>query len=614
MKKILSYVSLAITGLLMAACSEDFKDWASQKTYPQEDAITIPGYKASPANATGVDLNAIEGETVQLISLNGGALPEGYTLNSLRMEILPANLDGAEKTVLEAVSADGTFSKADLQTAVVSYYGVRPTPRTFNAHVYVDAFNDGQSAFIDAGEITFIVTPIAPVIEDIYYVTGNINDWKNDDTSFEVSNGGKDPYDNPVYVVVIPATKDGSDLQFKLTPKSGVGGDWSECIAAAKESGKFNYHNVGDNFVIPADGSSYYRVVFNMLDQTWEASAVPLIENAYYYVGAANGWGGQTYKMVNGGGDVYEDPIFSVVVPAQGGDHWFKIMPESAFSLGSIWDSPTVVGVYNNGTSDLEGLFIVDKNGNDQPGSGANAWCLKEGDHPADFYKITINMMNQTYTIKPIIVAAQYYVVGSVQGWSDKNKTCLFTPEEQKNVLSYTTKWTGAWDLKIWDADGFGNWDVAWGCAVDGDNSPSGALQNSGAQAISAPSAEFYTFTIDMNTQTYTWTKLENQAPKEYESISLIGEFNGWGGDFDLTQVTPHNWYGVFTQESDGQLKYRANHDWSVNWGYGSDKDWNVADSFNKIGTNGGGNIWVPKGTYAVYLNDITNSMLIIAE
>lgn len=614
MKKILSYVSLAITGLLMAACSEDFKDWASQKTYPQEDAITIPGYKASPANATGVDLNAIEGETVQLISLNGGALPEGYTLNSLRMEILPADLDGAEKTVLEAVSADGTFSKADLQTAVVSYYGVRPTPRTFNAHVYVDAFNDGQSAFIDAGEMTFIVTPIAPVIEEIYYVTGNINDWKNDDTSFEVSNGGKDPYDNPVYVVVIPAPKDGGDLQFKLTPKSGVGGDWSECIAAAKESGKFNYHNVGDNFVIPADGSSYYRVVFNMLDQTWEASAVPLIENAYYYVGAANGWGGQTYKMVNGGGDVYEDPVFSVVVPAQGGDHWFKIMPESAFSLGSIWDSPTVVGVYNNGTSDLEGLFIVDKNGNDQPGSGANAWCLKEGDHPADFYKITINMMNQTYTIKPIIVAAQYYVVGSVQGWSDKNKTCLFTPEEQKNVLSYTTKWTGAWDLKIWDADGFGNWDVAWGCAVDGDNSPSGALQNSGAQAISAPSAEFYTFTIDMNTQTYTWTKLENQAPKEYESISLIGEFNGWGGDFDLTQVTPHNWYGVFTQESDGQLKYRANHDWSVNWGYGSDKDWNVADSFNKIGTNGGGNIWVPKGTYAVYLNDITNSMLIIAE
>lgn len=613
MKKLAYYVSLAITGLLMTACSEDFKDWAKQQTYGQEDAITIPGYTASAASATGIDLNAVEGEIVQLVSLNGGALPEGYSLSNVRMEIYPSELDGAQKTILNAVSSDGYFLKEDLQTAVVGYYGVRPTPRPFYAHVYVDAFKDGQAALIDAGEMNFELTPIAPTIEDVYYVTGNINGWKNDNTDYAVSNGGKDPYENPVYVVVIPAMSDGSNVEFKLTPKSGLGGDWSECIASDQQWGKFNYHNVGDNFVIPADGSAYYRVIFNMLDQTWEATPVPLIENAYYYVGAANGWGGQDYKMVNGGGDVYDDPVFTVTVPAQGGDHWFKIMPESAFSLGSIWDSPTVVGVYENGTSALEGMFIVDKNGNDQAGSGANAWCIKEGDNPADFYQITINMMNQTYTIKPIVIAAQYYVVGGVQGWSDKDKTCLFTPEG-KNVLSYTTKWTGAWDLKVWDADGFGNWDVAWGCAVDGDNSPNGALINSGSQAISAPSAEYYTFTIDMNTQTYTWTKLDNQAPTEYESISLIGEFNGWGGDFDLEQVTPHNWYGVFTQESDGQLKYRANHDWSVNWGYGSDMEWNVTEEFNKIGTNGGGNIWVPAGTYAVYLNDITNSMLIVAQ
>ena len=613
MKKLAYYVSLAITGLLMTACSEDFKDWAKQQTYGQEDAITIPGYTASAASATGIDLNAVEGEIVQLVSLNGGALPEGYSLSNVRMEIYPSELDGAQKTILNAVSSDGYFLKEDLQTAVVGYYGVRPTPRPFNEHVYVDAFKDGQAALIDAGEMNFELTPIAPTIEDVYYVTGNINGWKNDNTDYAVSNGGKDPYENPVYVVVIPAMSDGSNVEFKLTPKSGLGGDWSECIASDQQWGKFNYHNVGDNFVIPADGSAYYRVIFNMLDQTWEATPVPLIENAYYYVGAANGWGGQDYKMVNGGGDVYDDPVFTVTVPAQGGDHWFKIMPESAFSLGSIWDSPTVVGVYENGTSALEGMFIVDKNGNDQAGSGANAWCIKEGDNPADFYQITINMMNQTYTIKPIVIAAQYYVVGGVQGWSDKDKTCLFTPEG-KNVLSYTTKWTGAWDLKVWDADGFGNWDVAWGCAVDGDNSPNGALINSNSQAISAPSAEFYTFTSDMNTQTYTWTKLDNQAPTEYESISLIGEFNGWGGDFDLAQVTPHNWYGVFTQESDGQLKYRANHDWSVNWGFGGDKDWNVAEEFNKIGTNGGGNIWVPAGTYAVYLNDITNSMLIVAQ
>ena len=42
--------------------------------------------------------------------------------------------------------------------------------------------------------------------------------------------------------------------------------------------------------------------------------------------------------------------------------------------------------------------------------------------------------------------------------------------------------------------------------------------------------------------------------------------------------------------------------------------DWNVTDAFNKIGSNGAGNIFVPAGTYAVYLNDITGSMMFVAQ
>lgn len=345
--------------------------------------------------------------------------------------------------------------------------------------------------------------------------------------------------------------------------------------------------------------------------------ASPVIESAYYYVGAANGWGGQAYKLVNGGGDVYEDPVFTVTVPAQGGDHWFKIMPESAFALGSIWDSPSVVGVYTNGTSDLEGKFIVDKNGNDNPGSGANSWCIKEGDNPGDFYKITINMMEQTYSITPISLAAQYYIVGAATGWnSDKTKgmTCMFTPES-KSVVSFTTKWTGDHNLKIWSFDDFGDWSKCYGALSDGDASASGALTNNNSGAIVCPEGDaFYTITLDFSSMSYTWTKLDNQSPTEYEHISLIGEFNGWSGDHDLTQVAPHNWYCEFTQENNGMLKYRANHDWGVNWGFGSDGDWNVSEGINKTGANGAGNIYVPAGKYDVYLNDITNSMIFVAK
>ena len=83
MKKLAFYMSLIVTGLLMAACNEDFKDWAEQKTYLPEDAITIPGYTASAASAAGIDLNAETGETVQLINLSGAALPEGYLLTGM---------------------------------------------------------------------------------------------------------------------------------------------------------------------------------------------------------------------------------------------------------------------------------------------------------------------------------------------------------------------------------------------------------------------------------------------------------------------------------------------------------------------------------------------------
>ena len=339
----------------------------------------------------------------------------------------------------------------------------------------------------------------------------------------------------------------------------------------------------------------------------------PHISDNYYVVGATYDWAEsaktKVQKFSHSATNVYDDPIFTITIKASQGDTWFAIGDDEALdAITNNGDWSKLLGTTGgNGNQSLTGSLAARTELSDD-----GSICMP-GSLGADFFKITLNMMERSYTIEPVIVAAQYYVVGGIQGWSDKDKTCIFTPES-KYVLSYTTKWSGAWDLKFWNVNDFGNWDKAYGCAVDGDNSASGTIIGSNAQAISAPSAEFYTFTINMETMTYTWTKLDNQAPTEYTNISLIGEFNGWGGDFELKQVAPHNWHAVFVQENAGMLKYRANHDWSVNWGFGSDGDWNVADGINKIGTNGGGNIYVPAGTYDVYLNDITNSMLFVAQ
>ena len=491
MKKIFKYSLFALTGLFLAACNEDYKDWADPMSYPQEEAVNIPGFSAAAGSA--IDLNTA-GDSVSVFTLSNAGLPEGFSITNVRMVLTPNGVDAIGQNV-NAITTDGLFKKADLQEVVTGFFGLRPEARTLDAQVFANVVKDGQAALVDAGTITLNITPKAPKIAPKYFLIGGPMDW------------------------------------------------------AASASSKSQ--------------------VFNHSSQ-----------------------------------DVYTDPEFTYMMESTGGEMWFAFGDEEACDAIVAGDWSKLFGTKGD-SRDLSGSFDYRYNLD-----GDHSFCV---DGSANFYRITINLMEMTYQITPIVIASQYYMVGGLQGWSDSKKTCLFTPEGS-NVMSYTTKWTGAWDLKIWASADFGNWDAAYGSVVDGDNSPSGALTNNGAGAISAPSAEFYKFTIDMNSFTYTWTKLDDQDPTAYSNISLIGEFNGWGGDFELEEVTPHNWYAIFTQETDGQLKFRANHDWSVNWGFGNDKDWNVTESINKIGSNGAGNIFVPAGTYAVYLNDITNSMMFVAQ
>jgi hypothetical protein len=106
--------------------------------------------------------------------------------------------------------------------------------------------------------------------------------------------------------------------------------------------------------------------------------------------------------------------------------------------------------------------------------------------------------------------------------------------------------------------------------------------------------------------------KLDNQNPASYSVISLIGGFSSWTGDVDMQAVdkAKHNWYVKLTLTEQTELKFRANHDWSVNWGFGGNAgDWTVNDDiWAQTLSQDGGNIVVPAGTYHVYFCDITGA------
>lgn len=283
------------------------------------------------------------------------------------------------------------------------------------------------------------------------------------------------------------------------------------------------------------------------------------------------------------------------------GSNWFKIYCGSNYSAES-WDIVNAgqMGCEVNGSDALTGFVVY--SGDPEYTDGVQTPTITG----QGTFEVTFDANNLTYTVKR--AEAMYYVVGIPNGWSTTDKSCMFYALGG-NIYTYTTQWAGAWDLKIWDSKNFGDWSKTFG-GGNGDGSVEGKLIPGGNGAFQAPSAgDYYTLTINMNDLTYKWSAVTPTA--EYTNVSLIGGFNSWGGDVDLTQVAkaPHNWYVRATIDSDTELKFRADHDWTVSWGT-SEKGFTIGDTY--YGPVGSENIIVPAGTYDFYLNDITGQFCIV--
>ena len=489
MKKLSLYVSIALAGLFMGSCSDDFTNWANPQTNPQEDAITIPGFTATGVQA--INFANVETDSVSTFTLSEAALPAGFTLDNARLELTPQGVENATKTTVNT-SIEGKGAVADLSAAIVSVYGKRPSARTFDAQVYVNAVKDGQAVLIDAGKINLVMTPKAPFIDSNYYLVGQMTDW-----------------------------------------------------------------NLNTNL-----------------------------------------------KFAHSDADVYEDPVFTIMFTTTDDNQYWKIIPQGNVDKGDIWsveNNPKgVVGVEKDGDDAMSGTLLTTTS------KGEKAYAAKIA--KAGIYQMTINMMDYTYTIKQI--APEYYLVGKLQGWSDENKTCLMYAESAM-VQSYTTQWNEDANLKIWLGSDFGVWANAYGTKVDGDNSVEGKIGGSGSIVCPEPGA-FYTFKVDFSTMTYKWTKLENQTPKAYEHVGLIGVGNDWKNDVDMKEVTPHNWF-IETTIPEGNFKIRANHEWddSANWGYTKGQEFSSTGKLITSPVSEG--IKVAGGKYRIFFNDITLEYAIIS-
>ena len=398
--------------LLMASCTDDYKDWAEPFSNAPEDPYSI-SFTASPASP--IDFATISGDKVLLFNstIEG---PEGAA--ATEYEVVLSDESGENQTPVE-VDAEGYANVEELEAAVYGLYGRRPVARTIPMEVGV-AINVKGASIVKTASTTLTATPNAPEIEEAYYITGTPNSWNNSDTSLELTNGGGDVYENPVFKVLIPAT--GSDISFKVTPKSGLGGDWSKCLTASDTEGKFATNNAGTDLKIPhVEGAKFYRVEFNMLDQTWKYDALNF--NTYIWqAGNGNGWGSPA------------SPLYS---PSGDGKYTGFMYLDGEFKFRSgedNWNAP------DWGTGGSEGT-LAEQAGNLSADAG--------------YYKVEVDLGALTYKLTPITTIG---IVGPAQagGW-DADTDMTYNKE------------TGAWEatvelaadeMKFRANDG---WDINWG-------------------------------------------------------------------------------------------------------------------------------------------------------
>lgn len=289
-----------------------------------------------------------------------------------------------------------------------------------------------------------------------------------------------------------------------------------------------------------------------------------LDEKGYYMLGQVNGneWDAKSPVWMN----KISDGVYQLKVTTTADKNWFKFYAGSNF-VSNDWDSINkgALGCKENGSEEAFGyiLYNGDSWGELQTPviPGAGTWI------------VTLDMNNLTYTVgKPVL-----YMAGDANGWATNDYLAgedgvHFTGFMYLNQNGFKFCTQPEWKGTNYGAD--------FNTAGDA------------ANITMTEPAGYYKVDVDLSAKTYTLIPIT--------TIGIIGSAspNGWDSDVDMTYV-PYNaetkelgyWEAKDITLASGEIKFRANDDWAINWG----------GDVNAL-TQSGANISVDAGTYDIKL------------
>ena len=338
------------------------------------------------------------------------------------------------------------------------------------------------------------------------------------------------------------------------------------------------------------------------------------ISPAYYVIGAAGGWsadGARTQKFQHSDADVYEDPIFTIIVDAGGDDCWFAIGDDTAIDAVAAGDWTQLFGT-KGASEDLTGT--MDRRYN------------LGGDHSfhvtgAKKIRITLDMLEYSYKIEPVNISDAYYLIGGPGEWNAESAMTMKFSHSAKDVFedpvfTYTFEgnggdmWFAFGDKDAIDAVAGGTWNKLFGTkgeSTDLSGSFDRRYNLDGDHSFCVDGkAKFYRFQINLADMTYTITPLNFQ-----EYIYEAGVNNDWGAVAQPLYCPDGN--GTYTgffyaQDADwsggkGAFKFTgAFNDWSQgNYGTGTINADGLSGTL--IDDGGSGNVLADPGFYQAEVN-----------
>lgn len=303
-----------------------------------------------------------------------------------------------------------------------------------------------------------------------------------------------------------------------------------------------------------SNGSTAVKMVTSETFQVKAIPEAPFIDEGYYLVGdmftteEVNGWTKEVAKAFkHSEKDVYEDPIFTVSFETTKADQYWKIIPKKNIDSDDLW-AAGVVGPKVDGDDSMTGLLT---NGDAKAGKIAKAGK----------YKLTINMMDYSYTLEEVNYDPFIYFIGATDGW---------TNAEQKLALVDDAKGVYTGYLYCADPNGWGNQFKFQRVAGSYDNEInsgafstfSGAATSEGGNiGVNAGEGVYY-FDVNLGEGTIKATKVT--------TMGMIGQFQGWDAKNDVVMTWNAEEY-CFEAKNAGVTadgwKFRINKDWGVNLG-----------------------------------------------